>query len=175
MHASVIAPAGLLVPAGRLGDLAGGRPLFLAGNAVFTAAVSIGVVSLSVSARLSDRFGEHPVPVAGLVLLTGAMLLLRTVPVDADYVTDLLPPFLLIAGGGLVLPSLTGLAMSGAGPDDAGLASGLVTTVQQVGMALGVAVLTSLPAPRITDLRAAGHAEPAALTGGYHLAFSVSA
>ena len=74
-----------------------------------------------------------------------------------------------------MLPSLTGLAMSGAGPDDAGLASGLFNTVQQVGMALGVAVMTTLAASRITDLRAAGHAEPAALTGGYHLAFSVSA
>lgn len=145
------------------------------GIAMLPAAVSIGAVSLFVSARLSNRFGEHPVLVAGLVLLTGAMLLLRTVPVDADYVTDLLPPFLLIAGGGLVLPSLTGLAMSGAGPDDAGLASGLFNTVQQVGMALGVAVMTTLAASRITDLRAAGHAEPAALTGGYHLAFSVSA
>lgn len=175
MNAYLIPLGGLLLLAGRLGDLVGRRPLFLTGNAVFTAAVSIGVVSLFVSARLSNRFGEHPVLVAGLVLLTGAMLLLRTVPVDADYVTDLLPPFLLIAGGGLVLPSLTGLAMSGAGPDDAGLASGLFNTVQQVGMALGVAVMTTLAASRITDLRAAGHAEPAALTGGYHLAFSVSA
>ena len=99
MNAYLIPLGGLLLLAGRLGDLVGRRPLFLTGNAVFTAAVSIGVVSLFVSARLSNRFGEHPVLVAGLVLLTGAMLLLRTVPVDADYVTDLLPPFLLIAAG----------------------------------------------------------------------------
>jgi len=74
-----------------------------------------------------------------------------------------------------VLPSLTGLAMSGAGPDDAGLASGLFNTVQQAGMALGVAVMTTLAASRITDLRAAGHGEHAALTGGYRLALGVSA
>ncbi|TDB93574.1 MFS transporter [Actinomadura sp. 7K534] len=145
------------------------------GLAMLPAAVSIGAVSLFVSARLSNRFGERLVLIAGLVLLSGAMLLLTTVPVHADYVTDLLPVFVLIAGGGLVLPSLTALGMSSARPDDAGLASGLFNTVQQVGMALGVAVLTTLAASRVEGLRAGGHGEAAALTGGYHLAFSVSA
>ncbi|TDE35034.1 DHA2 family efflux MFS transporter permease subunit [Actinomadura sp. 6K520] len=145
------------------------------GLAMLPAAVSIGAVSLFVSARLSNRFGERLVLIAGLVLLAGAMLLLTTVPVDADYVTDLLPVFLLIAGAGFVLPSLTGLGMSSARPDDAGLASGLFNTVQQVGMALGVAVLTTLAASRVETLRAGGHGEAAALTGGYHLAFGVSA
>lgn len=145
------------------------------GLAMLPAAVSIGAVSLFVSARLANRFGERLVLIAGLVLLSGAMLLLTTVPVDADYVTDLLPVFVLIAGGGLVLPSLTALGMSSARPDDAGLASGLFNTVQQVGMALGVAVLTTLAASRVETLRAGGHGEAAALTGGYHLAFSVSA
>ncbi|GAA0568514.1 MFS transporter [Actinomadura livida] len=145
------------------------------GLAMLPAAVSIGAVSLFVSARLSNRFGERLVLIAGLVLLSGAMLLLTTVPVHADYVTDLLPVFVLIAGGGLVLPSLTALGMSSARPDDAGLASGLFNTVQQVGMALGVAVLTTLAASRVEGLRAGGDGEAAALTGGYHLAFSVSA
>ncbi|RFS83709.1 MFS transporter [Actinomadura spongiicola] len=145
------------------------------GLAMLPAAVMIGVVSLLVSPRMSNRFGERAVLVAGLVLLTVAMAWLTTVPVRADYVTDLLPVFVLIAGGGLVLPSLTGLGMSSARPDDAGVASGLFTTVQQVGMALGVAVLTTLAASRTESLRAAGRDEATALTGGYHLAFSVSA
>ncbi|TDC63143.1 MFS transporter [Actinomadura sp. GC306] len=145
------------------------------GLAMLPAAVAIGAVSLFVSARLANRFGERLVLVAGLVLLTGAMLLLTTVPVDADYVTDLLPVFVLVAGAGLVLPSLTALGMSGARPDDAGLASGLFNTVQQVGMALGVAVLTTLAASRVEHLRAAGLGEAAALTGGYRLAFGISA
>ncbi|TYB40949.1 DHA2 family efflux MFS transporter permease subunit [Actinomadura chibensis] len=145
------------------------------GLAMLPAAVAIGFVSLFVSARLSNRFGERLVLMAGLVFLVGAMAWLTTVPVDADYATDLLPVFVLIAGAGLVLPSLTGLGMSSARPDDAGLASGLFNTVQQVGMALGVAVLTTLAASRTADLRAAGRDEPTALTGGYHLAFGVSA
>jgi EmrB/QacA subfamily drug resistance transporter len=145
------------------------------GLAMLPAAVAIGVVSLFVSARLSNRFGERLVLMAGLVLLAGAMAWLTTVPVDADYATDLLPVFVLIAGAGLVLPSLTGLGMSSARPDDAGLASGLFNTVQQVGMALGVAVLTTLAASRTADLRATGQDAPTALTGGYHLAFAVSA
>ncbi|MEV3926008.1 MFS transporter [Actinomadura coerulea] len=145
------------------------------GLAMLPAAVSIGAVSLLASARLSNRFGERFVLVAGLVLLIGAMAWLTTVPVDADYVTDLLPVFVLIAGGGLVLPSLTGLGMSSARPEDAGLASGLFNTVQQVGMALGVAVMTTLAASRVESLRADGRDTAAALTGGYHLAFTVSA
>ncbi|MEU4827271.1 MFS transporter [Actinomadura citrea] len=145
------------------------------GLAMLPAAVSIGAVSLLASARLSNRFGERFVLVAGLVLLIGAMAWLTTVPVDANYVTDLLPVFVLISGGGLVLPSLTGLGMSSARPEDAGLASGLFNTVQQVGMALGVAVMTTLAASRVESLRADGRDTAAALTGGYHLAFTVSA
>ncbi|TDD32681.1 MFS transporter [Actinomadura sp. KC06] len=145
------------------------------GLAMLPAAVLIGAVSLFASARLSNRFGERAVLMAGLVLLIGAMVWLTTVPVDADYVTDLLPVFVLIAGGGLVLPSLTGLGMSSARPDDAGVASGLFTTVQQVGMALGVAVLTTLAASRTETLRLDGRDAATALTGGYHLAFGVSA
>ncbi|QXJ24010.1 MFS transporter [Actinomadura graeca] len=145
------------------------------GLAMLPAAVAIGAVSLLVSARLSGRFGERLVLVAGLVLLAGAMARLATVPADAAYVPDLLPVFVLVAGAGLVLPALTGLGMSGAGPQDAGLASGLFTTVQQVGMALGVAVLTTLAASRTAGLRADGRDEATALTSGYHLAFAVSA
>lgn len=145
------------------------------GLAMLPAAVAIGAVSLFVSARLSNRLGERFVLMTGLAFLIGAMAWLTTVPVDADYVTDLLPVFVLVAGAGLVLPSLTGLGMSSARPDDAGLASGLFNTVQQVGMALGVAVLTTLAASRTETLRADGRDAAAALTGGYHLAFGVSA
>ncbi|GAA3256708.1 MFS transporter [Nonomuraea helvata] len=145
------------------------------GLAMLPAAVAIGGVSLFVSARLNTRFGARAVLVAGLVLLLGAMGWLTRVPVQASYAIDLLPVMLLIAGGGLVLPALTTLGMSGAKADEAGLASGLFNTTQQIGMALGVAVLSTLAASRTGDLLASGASEAVALTGGYRLAFTVSA
>ena len=123
------------------------------GLAMLPAAAAIGVLSLFVSARLNTRFGERRVLLAGLALLLGAMGWLTRLPVQADYLTDLLPVMLLIAGGGLVLPAMTALGMSGAKADDAGLISGLFNTTQQVGMAIGVAVLSTLAASR-TDPQA---------------------
>ncbi|MFI6483533.1 MFS transporter [Nonomuraea sp. NPDC050663] len=145
------------------------------GLAMLPAALAIGGVSLFVSARLNTRLGERAVLLTGLALLLGAMLWLSRIPVEADYVTDLLPVMLLIAGGGLVLPALTSLGMSGAKADDAGLASGLFNTTQQIGMAFGVAVLSTLAATRTEELLGGGRSQAAALTGGYHVAFAVAA
>ncbi|GLW99871.1 MFS transporter [Microtetraspora sp. NBRC 16547] len=145
------------------------------GLAMLPAAVVIGAVSLGVSARLNARFGERNVLLTGLVLLVGVLGLLARVPVHANYVTDLLPVMLLAAGFGLALPALTALAMSGAADDDAGLASGLFNTTQQIGMAVGVAVLSTLAASRTEGLLAGGMSQAVALTGGYHLAFTVGA
>ncbi|MEY9841441.1 DHA2 family efflux MFS transporter permease subunit [Streptacidiphilus sp. EB103A] len=145
------------------------------GLAMLPAAVVIGVVSLGVSARLNDRFGERAVLLTGLALLVGVLGLLARIPVRAHYAADLLPVMLLAAGFGLALPALTTLGMSGAKSDDAGLASGLFNTTQQIGMALGVAVLTTLAAARTGRLLSHGSTPAAALTGGYHLAFAVGA
>ncbi|MCX5392167.1 MFS transporter [Streptomyces sp. NBC_00094] len=143
------------------------------GLAMLPAAAVIGIVSLGVSARLIARFGERNVLLAGILLLVGVLGLLTRLPADADYVTDLLPVMLLAAGFGLALPALTSLAMSGAEEADAGLASGVFNTTQQIGMALGVAVLSTLAASRTESLTAAGRSTAEALTGGYHLAFAV--
>ncbi|QES10706.1 MFS transporter [Streptomyces venezuelae] len=143
------------------------------GLAMLPAAAVIGAVSLGVSARLIARFGERNVLLTGLLLLVGVLGLLVRVPVHADYVTDLLPVMLLAAGFGLALPALTSLAMSGAEERDAGLASGLFNTTQQIGMALGIAVLSTLAATRTESLTEAGRPVAEALTGGYHLAFAV--
>ncbi|MBB2745507.1 UNVERIFIED_ORG: EmrB/QacA subfamily drug resistance transporter [Microbispora rosea subsp. rosea] len=144
------------------------------GLAMLPAALAIAGVSLFVSPRLSTRFGARAVLLGGLVLLIGAMAWLTRVPVDARYVTDLLPVMVLIMGGGLVLPALTALGMSGARSDDAGLVSGFFNTTQQVGMAVGVALLSTLAASRTEGLLAGGASEAVALTGGYRLAFTVS-
>ncbi|MEU1817280.1 MFS transporter [Streptomyces roseifaciens] len=148
------------------------------GLAMLPAAAVIGAVSLGVSARLNARFGERNVLLTGLVLLVGVLGLLTRVPGradQADYLTDLFPVMLLAAGFGLALPALTSLAMSGAKEEDAGLASGLFNTTQQIGMALGVAVLSTLAASRTEALTAAGRPAAEALTSGYHLAFAVGA
>ncbi len=145
------------------------------GLAMLPAAVVIGGASLFASAPLNARFGERGVLLAGLALLVAALGLLTRLPVRADYVTDLLPVMLLAAGFGLALPALTALGMSGAGEQDAGLASGLFNTTQQIGMALGVAVLSTLAAARTDSLLSTGLDRAAALTSGYHLAFGIGA
>ncbi|KOV11519.1 DSBA oxidoreductase [Streptomyces sp. XY431] len=145
------------------------------GLAMLPAAVAIGAVSLLLSARLSARFGERAVLLAGLGLLVAALGLLTRLPADAGYLVDLLPTMLLVGGGGLVLSGLAALGMSGAGEEDAGTASGLFNTTQQVGAALGVAVLSTLATSRGDALAAAGRPEAEALTGGFRLAFTVAA
>ncbi|WKG07829.1 DHA2 family efflux MFS transporter permease subunit [Nocardia sp. PE-7] len=145
------------------------------GLAMLPAAVAIGGVSLFASARLITRFGERTVLIAGLVLLLAGMSWLTRLPVEAGYLTDVLPVMVAVAGGGLVLPALTALGMSGAEADDAGLASGLFNTTQQVGMAIGVAVLSTLAAARTGTELVAGASDAAALTSGYRLAFTVAA
>jgi len=145
------------------------------GLAMLPAALAIGAVSLGVSARLISRFGERAILLCGLVLLLAARLLLLRLPVDGTYVVDLLPVMLLTGGGGLVLPALTALGMSGARPEDAGVTSGLFNTTQQIGAALGVAALSTLAASRTEHLAAEGAQAASALTGGYHLAFVIGA
>ncbi|MEU7794321.1 MFS transporter [Micromonospora tulbaghiae] len=143
------------------------------GLALLPAAVVIGAVSLGVSARLNARFGERVVLIAGLVLLAAMFALLARVPVDGRYLRDVLPVMLLAGGFGLVLPALTALGMSAARPDDAGLASGLFNTTQQIGMAFGVAVLSTLAAARTAGRVALGDDRATALTSGFHLAFAI--
>ncbi|WP_433089725.1 MFS transporter [Dactylosporangium sp. CA-052675] len=145
------------------------------GLAMLPAALAIATVSLGVSARLIHRYGERTILIAGLALLTAALGWLTRLPVEARYATDLLPVMLLIAGGGLVLPAITGLGMSGARPDDAGLASGLFNTTQQLGMAIGVAALSTVAASRTGAHLRAGGTEAVALTDGYRLAFTIGA
>jgi len=140
-----------------------------------TAAV-IGTVSLGFSARIAARFGHRAMLLAGLLLIAVALAVLAHVPVHGSYLAHLLGPLVLFgAGGGLTLPALASLAMSGATDSDAGLASGLFNTTQQIGAALGVAVLSTLAAARTASLHVAGLDSAAALTSGYRLAFATGA
>jgi len=142
-----------------------------AGLGLFPTAAVIAAVSLGMSVRLIGRFGASRVLVAGLVMITAALALLTQVPARAAYATDVLPLLVLFGlGGGLTLPAVTTLGMSGATDADAGLVSGVFNTSQQVGGALGLALLTTLAASRTGSSQTAQ-----TLTAGYHLAWETGA
>jgi EmrB/QacA subfamily drug resistance transporter len=146
------------------------------GLAFLPATVVMGVLSLRYSERLIMRFGARTMLFPGLVLIAAGLLLFSRAPVHGDYLTNVLPVMVLFGLGiGSSFPSLMTLAMSGATPEDAGLASGLVNTTAQVGGALGLAVLATLSATHTSHLLAGGSSTVAALVGGYHLAFEIGA
>ncbi|HEX6459483.1 MAG TPA: MFS transporter [Thermoleophilaceae bacterium] len=146
------------------------------GLAFLPVAVLIAVLSLGVSARLNMRFGAQATLLPGLALIVGGLLLFARAPVDAHYVTQVLPGMVLLGvGAGISFPSLMTLAMSGATRAESGLASGLVNTSQQVGGALGLAVLATLSTTHTASLRAEGHSFASSLTSGFHLAFVIGA
>jgi EmrB/QacA subfamily drug resistance transporter len=146
------------------------------GLAFLPVTVIIGTLSVGFSARLNLRFGARATLLPGLVLIAAGLALFARVPVDAGYVTDILPPMVLLGlGAGLSFPSVMTLAMSGAAPSESGLASGLVNTTLQVGGALGLAVLATLSTTRTDTLLSAGETTASALTEGYQLAFAIGA
>jgi EmrB/QacA subfamily drug resistance transporter len=151
----------------------GYKPLEI-GLAFLPTTLVMGTISLRLTEPLATRFGAKTTMIAGLTLIAIAQLLFTRVPVDGSFVTDILPVTLLLgAGAGMAFPALMNLSMSGATPQDAGLASGLVNTTVQVGGALGLAVLATLSATRTDTLVSSGHSTAVALTGGYHLAFLI--
>jgi MFS family permease len=146
------------------------------GSGLIPVSLLIGLMSLFLAPRLIARFGARAVLLAALVLIAGGLALLGQVSADGNYLADVFPANVPLGiGFGLAMPSLAGLAMSGATPRDSGLASGMFNTMQQVGAALGLAVLSTLAASRTDALLGAGTPAPAALTEGYQLAFRISA
>jgi predicted MFS family arabinose efflux permease len=146
------------------------------GLAFLPATIIMGALSLGYSEKLITRFGARTTLIPGLVLVGAALLLFTRAPVDGSYWIDVLPVMVLLGTGiPLCFPALMTLSMSGATPQDAGLASGLVNTTLQVGGALGLAVLATLAATESAGLRGAGESAAEALNGGYHLAYVVGA
>lgn len=146
------------------------------GFAFLPATLIMGVLSLRYTARLIMRFGPRRVLISGLSLLTVSLGLFAIVPVQGDYVANVLPAMIVQGlGAGIAFPALMMLAMSGAKPEDAGLASGLVNTTQQVGGAMGLAILATVSATRAESEKAGGASVAEALTSGYHLAFTIGA
>ncbi|HEU4739663.1 MAG TPA: DHA2 family efflux MFS transporter permease subunit [Solirubrobacterales bacterium] len=146
------------------------------GFAFLPTTIVMGGLSLGFSEKLIMRFGPRTTLIPGVCLVVVALLLFARTPVDGNYFTDLLPPFLLIGVGvGTSFPAIMTLAMSGATPEDAGLASGLVNTSMQVGGSIGLAVLATLSTERTNSLLADGEGQLQALNSGYHVAYLIGA
>ncbi len=146
------------------------------GLAFLPVSIAMGLMSIRFSEPIITRFGARATLPPGLGLAAAGLALFARAPVDASYLSDIMPPLLLLGVGiGTCFPALMTIAMSGSTQSDAGLASGLVNTSAQVGGALGLAVLATLSASRTATLSAHGQSSVAALTGGYHLAFWIAA
>jgi len=146
------------------------------GFAFLPATLVMGTMSLRFSGPLALRFGPRKILVASLLAIGGGLVLFSLSPVDGTYALHILPPMILLGfGAGLGFPALMTLAMSGATPQDSGLASGLVNTSAQVGGAIGLAVLATLSAERTDGLLADGETTANALNSGYHLAYLIGA
>jgi MFS family permease len=129
------------------------------GLAFLPLVAGIAAFSLLVSGRAINRFGAVAVLLPGLALIAAGLAYLARGPLDGHYVADVLPSMVALGvGGGLAIPALMNLVMSAATEQDAGAASGLATTTQQVGGAAGLALVAAL---------AARH--------GVHLGFAVGA
>src|SRR5262245_24808508 len=134
----------------------------------YLAVAGTAIIWSAVASMLVNRVGVKPVVVAGMAMLTGGLVFFTQVSVGGSYVTDLLPGFLLIAIGlGFSFVSISIAALAGVRHADAGLASGLFNTSQQVGGALGVAVLSTVATSWTDDATASGSALPTALTDGF--------
>ncbi len=133
-------------------------------------------VTVMATAGFSSRFvgsiGPRAIVSVGMSLLGLGMLLMTQIAEGGSYVGILLPAFLVIAlGMGMTFVTTTIVATTGIMDDQQGLASGLINTAQQLGSALGLAVMVSIAVERTDVLLMAGSPTPAALVGGFRWAF----
>jgi EmrB/QacA subfamily drug resistance transporter len=139
-----------------------------------TAGTVIPVAGLSQA--LVTRFGPRPIMAIGLLLITGGMVWYSQIPVHASFVSDLLPGYLLVGVGmAFSFIPMSIAALAGVAPNEAGLASGLINTSQQVGGALGVAIASTVAFTHTSSLIKAGHDVASAQTSGFALGFWVIA
>ena len=135
------------------------------------------IIAASISSQLFARIGTKPIIVVGAVIAAGGLYWLSRIPVDGSYLSDILPGLLVASIGlGGVFTGATTAANAGVGEDRAGLAAGLLNTGQQLGAALGLAILSALATARTSSLLHAGRGTVAqAATGGYQRALMVGA
>ena len=138
----------------------------------YLAVAGTAILWSAVAAQLVTRLGVKPVLVLGMTLLTAGLVYFTQVSVGGSYLGDLLPGFLLIGIGiGFAFVPISIAALAGVEAAEAGLASGLINTSQQIGGALGIAALSTIATSRTDDAVASGTALPAALVDGFSSAF----
>ena len=138
----------------------------------YLAVAGTAIIWSTVAAQLVNRVGVKPTIAAGMTLLTVGLVLFTQVSVGGTYVGDLLPGFLIIAAGlGFSFVPISIAALAGVRASEAGLASGLFNTSQQIGGALGIAALSTIATTKTSDGVAAGTPLPKALTDGFEAAF----
>jgi EmrB/QacA subfamily drug resistance transporter len=138
----------------------------------YLAVAGTAIIWANFAAAAVTRIGVKPVLVFGMATMTVGLVYFTQVSVDGSYWGDLLPGFLLI---GLGLPfafvPVTIAAVAGTKQQEAGLASGLINTSQQIGGAVGIAILSTIAVSTTDDALASGTAAPVALTDGFQAAF----
>jgi EmrB/QacA subfamily drug resistance transporter len=138
----------------------------------YLAVAGTAIIWSAVAAQLVTRIGVKPVLTVGMTMLTGGLVYFTQVSVGGSYLGDLLPGFLLIGVGiGFSFVPISIAALAGVQPAEAGLASGLINTSQQVGGALGIAALSTIATSQTSDAVASGAALPDALVDGFTAAF----
>jgi EmrB/QacA subfamily drug resistance transporter len=144
-------------------------------GAGYLAVALTAIVSAGAAQALVTKAGVKPVMIAGVTLMGLGNLWFTQVSADGSYWVDLLPGFFAIGVGlGFSFVPMSIAALAGVVPQEAGLASGLFNTSQQIGGALGVAVFSTVATNRTSDLLATGESQAAALTSGFTLAFWVA-
>ena len=138
----------------------------------YLAVAGTAILWSAVAAQLVTRIGVKPVLAVGMATLTAGLLYFTQVSVGGSYLGDLLPGFLLIGIGlGFSFVPISIAALAGVQPAEAGLASGLINTSQQIGGALGIAALSTIATSWTNDAVATGTALPSALVDGFTAAF----
>jgi EmrB/QacA subfamily drug resistance transporter len=138
----------------------------------FLATAGTTVIWAGVSQALTTKIGPRAVMTAGLLIMALAILFYTQIPVDGHYWPDLLPSYLIFAlGMAFAFVPISIAALTGVAPHQAGLASGLLNTSQQIGGAIGVAIATTIFTTQSKDLLKSGHTPADAFTSGYQDAF----
>lgn len=145
---------------------------FHSGLALLPMTVAIMILMVGVTGKLVARFGFKSNIIAGLIALAGSLFLFSNIPSDGSFVVNVLPASLLAAlGMSLTYIPGTIASMSGAKPEETGLASGLVNTSYQVGSALGLAIIVAISAIKNNSVKISGATNTEALNASFQTAF----